>query len=145
MSLANLMELRAKIGPYHPQAVTEDVSTMAALTSPTLGVDDVSWYLFQMSALMDDASMERYEELVEEPLSGFTNDFNALEYNDAYQMPVMFISGSCDWICPVGLVKTYASSLSAPKVKLELLEGCGHSPQIQLPAEFSLLIKDFLK
>jgi len=86
-SLANLMELRAKVDPYHPMTETEDVSTMAALTSPTLGVDDARWYLFQLGALMDDAAMERYEELVENPLSGFTNDFNALEYNDAYQMP----------------------------------------------------------
>ena len=72
------------------------------------------------------------------------NNFNALETGDNYQMPVLLISGSCDWICPVGLVKEYVKSLSAPEVKLELLEGCGHSPQAQLPSEFSAKIKIFL-
>ena len=46
MSLANLMNLRAKAEPYHPQTVTKDVSTMAALTSPILGVDDMRWVCF---------------------------------------------------------------------------------------------------
>ena len=144
MNLANLMELRAQVEPYHPQTVTEDVSTMAALTSPALGVDDARWYLFQLGALMDDAGMERYEELVEEPLSEFTNDFNALEYNDTYQMPVMFISGSCDWICPVGLVEEYMDVMTAPKKELHLIEGCGHSPQGQLPEAFCQEVREFL-
>ena len=144
MSLANLMALRAKLEPYHPLEITEDVSTMAALTSPILGVDDMSWYLFQLGALMDEARMERYEELVEEPLSDFTNDFNALEYHDAYQMPVMLISGSCDWICPVGLVEEYMSVMTAPRKELRLIEGCGHAPQGQLPEAFCQEIKEFL-
>ena len=144
MSLANLMELRAKTNPYHPLTVTEDVSTMAALTSPTLSVEDMRWYLFQLGALMDDARMERYEELVEKPLSDVTDDFNALEYHDAYQMPVMFISGSCDWICPVGLVEEYMGVMTAPRKELRLIEGCGHSPQGQLPEAFCQEVKDFL-
>lgn len=64
--------------------------------------------------MMDDASMENYEELVEKPLAG-VKDFNALETGDVYQMPVMFISGSCDWICPVGLVEDYMDTITAPK------------------------------
>ena len=144
MSLKNLMDLRAKTNPYHPLTVTKDVSTMAAITSPILGVDDMRWYLFQLGALMDDARMERYEELVENPLSGFTNDFNALEYNDAYQMPVLFISGSCDWICPVGLIEEYMDVMTAPRKELRLIEGCGHSPQGQLPEAFCQEIKGFL-
>ena len=144
MNLANLMELRAKVEPYHPQTVTEDVSTMAALTSPTLGVDDARWYLFQLGVLMDDAKMERYEELVEKPLSEYTNNFDALEHNDAYEMPVMFISGSCDWICPVGLVEEYMDAMTAPRKELRRIEGCGHSPQGQLPEDLCQEIKEFL-
>ena len=60
MSLANLMQLRAKVEPYHPQTVTKDISTMAALTSPILGVDDMRWYAFQMRALLDDAFMKNW-------------------------------------------------------------------------------------
>ena len=143
-SLANLMALRANLEPYHPLVITKDVSTMAALTSPTLGVDDMKWYLMQLGALSDEAGMRRYEELVEEPLSGITHDFNALEYNDAYQMPVMLISGSCDWICPVGLVEEYMDVMTAPKKELHLIEGCGHSPQGQLPEAICQEIREFL-
>jgi pimeloyl-ACP methyl ester carboxylesterase len=50
MSIANLLELRAKVEPYHPQAVTKDISTMAALASPIAGVDDMRWYFLQMGA-----------------------------------------------------------------------------------------------
>ena len=42
-------------------------------------------------------------------------DFNALETGDVYQMPVMFISGSCDWICPVRLIEDYMDVIVAPK------------------------------
>ena len=141
MSIANLLELRAKVEPYHPQAVTKDISTMAALTSPITGVDDMRWYFLQMGALTGDT---RYEELVEKPLAGYMMDFNALETGDAYRMPVMLISGSCDWICPVGLVEDYMDVITAPEKELKLIEGCGHSPQGQLPEEFCQEVKSFL-
>ena len=72
-------------------------------------------------------------------------DFNAFETNDTYQMPVLFISGSCDWVTPVGLVEEYADSITAPKVEFHQVEGCGHSPQGQLPEEFVNAVKAFLK
>jgi len=137
-SLQNLFALRKLVSPYHPQTVTKDLTVYAAFTSPIAGIDDMRWYFMQIF------NLNRFIELIS-PLEEYMNSFNAPETVDNYQMPVLLISGSCDWICPVGLVKTYANSLSAPKVKLELLEGCGHSPQMQLPEEFSLLIKNFLK
>ena len=60
-------------------------------------------------------------------------------------MPVLFLSGSCDWITPVGLVEDYADRLTAPEVEVYLMEGCGHSPQGQVPEEFANAIKEFLK
>ncbi len=136
-SLQNLFALRKLVSPYHPQTVTKDLTVFAALTSPIAGIDDMRWYLMQMF------NMNRFIELIS-PLEEYMNNFNALETADRYKMPVLLISGSCDWICPVGLVKDYAAELSAPEKKLELLEGCGHSPQIQLPSEFSTKIKTFL-
>lgn len=140
-SIQNLLQLRSLVDLYHPQTVTEDVSTMAALTSPIAGVDDFRWYMIQTSAIMGGT---RYEELVEKPLAGYMMDFNALEYNDAYQMPVLLLSGSCDWICPVGLIEDYMDAITAPRKELHLIEGCGHSPQGQLPEEFCQVLKDFL-
>ncbi|MBR1567964.1 MAG: hypothetical protein IJ648_03295, partial [Lachnospiraceae bacterium] len=37
----------------------------------------------------------------------------------------------------------YADCITAPKVELYLMEGCGHSPQGQLPEEFSWAVKRF--
>ncbi|MBO4901332.1 MAG: alpha/beta hydrolase [Lachnospiraceae bacterium] len=141
-SIQNLLQLRSLVDPYHPQTVTEDVSTMAALTSPIAGVDDFRWYMIQIGASMGGT---RYEKLVEKPLSGYMMDFNALERKDVYQMPVLLLSGSCDWICPVGLVEDYMDVLTAPRKELQLLEGCGHSPQGQLPEAFCQVVKDFLE
>ena len=136
-NLQNLFELRKLVSPYHPQTVTKDLTVFAALTSPIAGIDDMRWYFMQLF------NLNRFIELIS-PLEEYMNNFNALEADDEYQMPVLLISGSCDWICPVGLVKDYAAELSAPEIKLELLEGCGHSPQVQLPKEFSAKIKTFL-
>ena len=144
MNLANLMDLRAKVEPYHPQTVTKDISTMAALMSPILGVDDMRWYSMQLVAMLDGTRMEHYEELQDKLLSGYMMDFNALETGDTYQMPVLLISGSCDWICPVGLVEKYMDTLTAPKKELHLIEGCGHSPQGQLPEAFCQVFNDWL-
>ena len=142
-SIANLMNLRNLVAKYHPQTVTTDISTMAALASPIAGIDDFRWYMVSMRALMGDFS--RYNKLVEEPLGSYMMDFNALETNDVYQMPVLFISGSCDWITPVDLVKEYADRITAPKAELYLVDGCGHSPQGQLPEQFANAVKDFLE
>lgn len=137
MSLRNLFTLRQLVSPYHPQTVTKDLTVFAALTSPIAGIDDMRWYFMQLF------NLKRFIELIS-PLEEYMNNFNALEAADNYQMPVLFISGSCDWICPVDFVKDYAAKLSAPEVKLELLEGCGHTPQVQLQKEFSSMIRDFL-
>ena len=137
MSLQNLFALRQLVSPYHPQTVTKDHTVFAALTSPIAGIDDMRWYFMQLF------NISRFIKLIS-PLEEYMNNFNALESADNYQMRLLLISGSCDWICPVGLVKNYTAKLSAPEVKLELLEGCGHSPQIQLPSEFSTKIKIFL-
>ena len=141
-NIANLMNLRNLVAKYHPQTVTTDISTMAALTSPIAGVDDIRWYMVSMRALMGDYS--QYNKLVEDPLGSYMMSFNALETTDSYQMPVLFISGSCDWITPVGLVEEYAKCITAPEVELYLIEGCGHSPQGQLPEEFCRAVKSFL-
>ena len=123
-------------------ALTTDVSTTATLTSPVLGVDDVRWLMFEMGAMSGD---ERYLQLVENPFSDFMKTFDVLETGDAYQMPVMFVSGTCDTVIPAELVKEYVGLVTAPSANLHLMEDCGHSPQMQLPEEFATVIKDFLK
>ena len=133
-SLQNLLALRDLVSPYHPQTVTTDVSTLAALTSPVVGVDDLRWYLLQMSTL---AGNSKFEEL-QKPLNDRMNTF---KLENSFKMPVLFISGSCDWICPAGLVEEFADKYG---YEFKAMAGCGHSPQSQLPEEFTGIIHEFL-
>ncbi len=140
MSLPNILSLRSLVDPYHQQAVTTDTSTMAALTSPIAGVDDVRWYMLQIAYMMGN---DRFDQLTKTVRDEMMN-FNALETEEVYHMPVLFISGSCDWNCPVGLIEKYIDTLAAPRKEMYLIDGCGHSPQTQLPEKFCQEIKRFL-
>ena len=84
-----------------------------------------------------------YEDL-EKPLIDYLMDFNAYKRNTDFQMPILFISGSDDWSCPVGPIEEYYDVITAPKKEMNLVDGCGHSPQGQLPDQFVGIIRDFL-
>ena len=135
-SLDHLTTLREYTSVYHPQTDMTDVSTMAAIFSPVLGVDDARWYLLEMKALMGDT---RFSELME-PIDEETMNFNLYEAGE-YPVPVLFLSGSCDWVCPAELVEKYADEYG---IQYVAMEGCGHSPQGQHPDRFADIIRDFL-
>lgn len=135
--LTNLMNLRHLTSEYHP-ATVPDRATMMAVQSPYFGVDDFRWFLKQLG------DMEQYWEL-NNKLFEYTFDFDAYEQSMNYEMPVYFISGSCDWICPVASVKEYYEDISAEEKSLNILDGCEHNLQYSSPKEFSLLIMKILE
>ena len=140
-STANIMKLRTFTDVYHPLTVTDDVSTFAGITSPYAGVDDFRWYFLEISMLLN---YSKYDELI----GGLVDTLNSFYISDqgtSFEVPVLFISGSEDWICPVGLIKDYYDEMSAPYKDIYLVEGCGHSPQGQRPEEFANAVKAFLK
>jgi pimeloyl-ACP methyl ester carboxylesterase len=53
-------------------------------------------------------------------------------------------SGTCDWICPVDPVKEYSETITAPEVRMELVEGCGHEVQFSLSSEFADVVLNLL-
>ena len=59
-------------------------------------------------------------------------------------MPVYFISGDCDWICPIDSIKEYAKKITAPEVKMVTIEGCGHNVQYSNPQLFTTKLKELL-
>ena len=141
MSLFNLQKLRKYTDSYHPQGSTEDVATLAAVTSPYLGVDDVRWYALEISVLFGNTRFVDLEKELDDMLMSFYID----ERGEGFEVPVLFISGSDDWTCPAGLTKDYYGIMKAPYKELYLMEGCGHSPQGQRPEEFANAVKAFLK
>ncbi len=136
LSLEHLLTLRTYTTAYHPQTDMTDTATAAAIYSPILGVDDARWYLLEIEATMGDPL---YMEL-EAPLEDTMMNFNLYDIGQ-YQVPVLFISGSCDWACPSELVETYADEHGLQYVAME---GCGHSPQGQHPDQFADIIRGFL-
>ena len=136
LSLEHLLTLRTYTTAYHPQTDMADTATAAAIYSPILGVDDARWYLLEIEATMGDPL---YMEL-EAPLEDAMLNFNLYDIGQ-YQVPVLFISGSCDWACPSELVETYADEHGLQYVAME---GCGHSPQGQHPDQFADIIRGFL-
>ena len=128
-SLTNLMALRREVSPYHP-AEAADQSTWYAVTSPYFGMDDFRWFLKQIG------SMEDYFAL-NQPLFDYTASFDAESSGTAYAVPVCFLSGSDDWVCPVDSVKAYYEKIDAPSKDIRLIQGCGHSPQYSLPEDFA--------
>jgi pimeloyl-ACP methyl ester carboxylesterase len=136
LSLEHLLTLREYTSQYHPQTDMSDTATAAAVFSPVLGVDDVRWYWLEIKATMGDPF---YMEL-QAPLEETMMNFNLYDIGQ-YQVPVLFISGSCDWVCPAELVENYASEHGLQYVAME---GCGHSPQGQHPDQFASIVEDFL-
>ncbi len=135
--IVNMMNLRHLTAPYHPVAVS-DKAAMMTIQSPYFGVDDFRWFLKQLG------SIEQYW-ILNEQLFEYTFAFYAYEQSLAYKVPVYFLSGSCDWICPVDSIKAYADDILSEDVRVETLEGCGHNLHFSSPQEFAQKIKGLLE
>lgn len=135
--LADMMKVRSMGSKYQPVEVA-DRATWMAVTSPYFGVDDFRWFLKQLGSLDNYFSLNK-------PLFDYTYEFDAYENAMEFEMPVYFISGASDWICPVDSVREYADNITAPKRRLELMEGCGHNPQYSLSEEFAKKVRKVLE
>ncbi len=136
-SITNMMNLRHLTAQYHPATVS-DKATMMAVQSPYFGVDDFRWFLKQLG------NIEQYWD-INEQLFEYTFSFDAYDQSREYEVPVYFISGSCDWVCPVDSIREYANDISTEDVKVEIIEGCGHNLQFSSPEEFARIVKELLK
>ena len=136
-SLKNIMQLRNKVYQYHPVEIS-DKATWMAVISPYFGVDDLRWFLVQLG------DMEEYVKLNKQ-LFDFTFDFNIYDYGLDYEMPAYFISGSCDWVCPVAPIREYAQAVQAPSSDFLVINGPGHNLQYSTPREFANAVKYVLE
>jgi pimeloyl-ACP methyl ester carboxylesterase len=135
-SLVDMMALRSLVVSYHPATVA-DKSTWMALTSPYCGINDIGWLFKQLGDLSEFFALN-------EQLFDYTMAFDAYDRSLSYEVPVYFISGTCDWVCPVDSVEKYADAITAPDVKVELIEGCGHGVQYAEPEKFANCVLQLL-
>ena len=59
------------------------------------------------------------------------------------RVPVQFILGEADYICPGGVVEPIKRILSG--VRVDVMPDCGHLPFLSRPCEVNGLLRDFLK
>lgn len=78
-------------------------------------------------------------------LFDFTFDFNIHDYGLDYEMPAYFISGSCDWVCPVDPIREYEENVKAPSSDFLVIDGPGHNLQYSVPKEFAVAVKCVLE
>ena len=107
------------------------------MSSPYFGVDDLRWFFKQVFALDDYLALNGQ-------LFDYIMTYDAFGKEMEYQVPVHFISGAEDWICPVDLTGEYMDGISAPDKSLELRAGSGHSPQKDFPKEFADAAREVL-
>jgi pimeloyl-[acyl-carrier protein] methyl ester esterase len=74
---------------------------------------------------------------------------NILKITDAREIlrsvnvPVQFILGDGDYICPEGIVGPLKQIL--PGARFDVIPDCGHLPFLSRPGEFNGLLRDFIK
>lgn len=128
-SLENMLALRNFVSPYHmPEKESNYIWT--ALTSPYLGVYDVLWFGKQMG------SLSGFIELNGQLFDSISSE-DVYAYGTTFQMPVGFISGSCDWITPVKYTEDYFNTITAPKKEMRLIDGWGHTVPQENSKEFA--------
>jgi pimeloyl-ACP methyl ester carboxylesterase len=60
-----------------------------------------------------------------------------------YKGPALVVAGESDHMVPVEHARAYQAALKG--AKLAMLPGCGHSPQVENPAETASLLRSFFK
>lgn len=91
--LVNMMVLRSKVSKYHV-AEKEANTLWLGISSPYMGIDDIRWFLKQTGNLEDYFALNKR-------LYDYVMVADVRDYGTEYQVPVGFISGSCDWTTPV--------------------------------------------
>ncbi|SFB17327.1 Pimeloyl-ACP methyl ester carboxylesterase [Acetitomaculum ruminis DSM 5522] len=112
-----------------------------AFTSAYYGFDDLLWNSIECSSIFD---MNSYVDLNKQ-LFEYLAETDVRDYGTQYNIPVGFISGENDYICPLAYVKDYYKKIDAVDKKLEIMKKCGHSPQEESPRHFSIVLKEVLE
>ncbi len=135
-TVRNLIELRTETAKYH-KAKKKANTFWIGLASPYMSWGDFRW------VLMQNGDLKQYFELNSQMFDYLLN-VDVRDFGSEYGIPVGFISGSSDWVTPVKCTEEYYDGITAPKKDYKLIDGCGHSPQIDQPEEFGIMLEEML-
>lgn len=106
---------------------------VSAILSPYMNSDDFMWttHILSYESFMD----------YEGPLMDYINRIDLRVDIPSYQVPVLFISGSCDFNCTYTVAEEYANICGAD---MYVIDGADHYCHAADPKEFAFAVKDFL-
>ena len=131
-SFLSSMELSRYTGKYLT-AEHSGNTIVHALVSPYMDSDDFMW----TTHILSYESFMEYEG----PLMDYLNSIDLREDIPSFEVPVLFISGGCDYNCTYTVAEEYARSCGA---EMYVIEGADHYCHAACPEEFSCAVKDFL-
>ena len=137
INIQNLLKLRSLTSKYHPVEKEGDEMGLA-LFSPYAGINDLKWFFKQLG------NINEYVELNKQ-LFDYVISFDATKEILEYKVPVLFISGGSDWVCPVDSTREYYESIVAPKKDMITIDKYGHDVHVANPKKFTYKVKEFLK
>ena len=135
-SLTNMLALRQHVSKYHKPEIQTNTIWMG-VASPYMGIDDIRWFFKQLGPMEDYLALNKQ-------LYDYVLEADVRDYGTNYQVPVGFITGSCDWTTPVKYAEDYCELITAPQKQIHIMEGCGHAPQYDLPEEFCKTLRSML-
>ena len=108
-----------------------------AITSPELSWNDAKWFLFTSNTQNIIASQNSL-------VNYMYFQFDVMDMNEKYDIPICFIQGDNDWITPTNLVDNYYSGVTANKKEMVIINNAGHTPFLDYPEQFCVAVKTFL-
>lgn len=135
-TIINNGKLRRLTLPYHNMPRTKNI-VLVGLVSPYLTWNAFRWQARMMFRMMDTIRLNQ-------KLIDYLMTVNLMEKEDEYQVPILFVEGKCDPVCPVDCVREYMDKIKAPKKELAVFEGSVHCPNYDDPEEFAKLMKGLL-
>ena len=57
-------------------------------------------------------------------------------------VPTLLLWGKHDWVVPLDVAERLLAAL--PRAQLEVMEDCGHMPEMEKPEEFAKAVVEFL-
>ena len=76
------------------------------------------------------------------PLVGTLMTADLFTTQPSYEVPVLFITGGCDWNCSYPVMVEYAGLTGS---EYKIIDGCGHYVHADAPREFAAAVKEFLQ
>lgn len=135
----NLDKITRTVNKYLPaeKQISLAYQAFIGLSSPDMNFNDLKWFINAVNT-------KKMFNLVEPLINYSYYEFDTSNINSSFDVPMYFIQGEDDWITPTPMVKDYFETVSAPDKDLIILQGCGHTPFFDDPAEFAESIKAVL-